>query len=91
MYHEVESPYAFLWHMREGLKRDGEVIVVDADRPPRRHGIPPRVLRCELGALGLTLTRFQPIASGDAYVAAFRIAGPRPAPAQIKACKAEKS
>ena len=91
MYHEVESPYAFLWHMREGLKPDGEVIVVDADRPPRRHGISPRVLRCELGALGLKLTRFQPIASGEAYVAAFRIAGPRPVPAQIKACKAEKN
>ena len=23
MYHEVQSPYAFLWHMREGLKPDG--------------------------------------------------------------------
>ena len=24
MYHEVESPYAFLWHLRDGLKPDGE-------------------------------------------------------------------
>jgi ubiquinone/menaquinone biosynthesis C-methylase UbiE len=90
MYHEVESPYAFLWHMREGLKANGEVIVVDADRPPRRHGIPPRVLQCELQALGLKLTRFQPIAAGEAYVAAFQIAGPRPEPAEVKACKAGK-
>jgi ubiquinone/menaquinone biosynthesis C-methylase UbiE len=27
MYHEVASPYAFLWHMRGGLKPDGLVIV----------------------------------------------------------------
>ena len=41
MYHEVQSPYAFLWHLREGLKPDGLVIVVDSDRPIKRHGIPP--------------------------------------------------
>ena len=38
MYHEVESPYAFLWHLRDGVKPDGLVIVVDsrpAGRPPR--------------------------------------------------------
>src|SRR3954471_24810185 len=28
MYHEVQSPYAFLWHMREGVKTGGQVIVV---------------------------------------------------------------
>jgi ubiquinone/menaquinone biosynthesis C-methylase UbiE len=86
MYHEVESPYAFLWHMRDGLKPDGEVVVVDADRPPRRHGIPPRLLQCELAAVGLKLTRFAPITGGEAYLAAFRIAGPRPEPRRIKAC-----
>ena len=47
MYHEVQSPYAFLWHLREGLKPDGEVVVVDADRPTKRHGIPPPLLTCE--------------------------------------------
>ncbi len=25
MYHEVQSPYAFLWHLREGVKPDGLV------------------------------------------------------------------
>ena len=87
MYHEVESPYAFLWHLREGLKPGGEVIVVDADRPPRRHGMPPRQLECELNALGLKLVRFQSIAEGEAYFAAFQAALPRPRPGQIKACK----
>src|SRR5579885_1560232 len=41
MYHEVASPYAFLWHMREAIKPDGQVIVVDSNRPVKRHGIPP--------------------------------------------------
>lgn len=88
VYHEVESPYAFMWNLREGLKADGEVIVVDADRPPKRHGMPPQLLRCELNAVGLKLVRFQPITGGEAYFAAFRIAGPRPEPGKIKACKA---
>jgi ubiquinone/menaquinone biosynthesis C-methylase UbiE len=87
MYHEVESPYAFLWHMRDGLKPDGQVIVVDADRQPRRHGIPPRLLACEFAAVGLKLVHFQPIAEGENYFASFRIAGPRPEPEQIRACR----
>ena len=88
VYHEVESPYAFMWNLREGLKPDGEVIIVDADRPPKRHGMPPQLLRCELAAVGLKLVRFEPITGGEAYFAAFRAAGPRPEPRQIKACKA---
>jgi ubiquinone/menaquinone biosynthesis C-methylase UbiE len=87
MYHEVTSPYAFLWRLREGLKADGEVIVVDSDRPPRRHGMPPKLLQCEFAALGLKLSRFQPITGGEAYFAAFRVAGPRPQPDKIKPCK----
>ena len=87
MYHEVSSPYALLWHLREGLKPDGEVIVVDSNRPPKRHGMPPQLLRCEFAAVGLTLSRFEPITSGEAYFAAFRIAEPRPEPREIKPCK----
>lgn len=88
MYHEVESPYAFLWHMREGLKPDGQVIVVDADRPTKRHGTPPKLLQCEFAALGLKLVTYERIEEDEAYFAAFQIAGPRPAPEQIKPCKA---
>ena len=33
MYHEIAEPYAFLWHLSPALKADGELIVVDADRP----------------------------------------------------------
>lgn len=87
MYHEVQSPYAFLWHMREGLKPDGEVIVVDADRPTRHHGTPPDLLRCEFAAVGMQAVQMTKLTGGDAYLTAFRLAGPRPAPAAIKPCK----
>ena len=86
MYHEVSSPYAFLWHLRGGLKADGEIIVVDADRPTKRHGTPPERLLCEFAALGLTPARQHPIPGADAYFVAFRLSGPRPVPAAIKPC-----
>jgi predicted methyltransferase len=88
MYHEVDSPYAFLWHIRDSLKPGGLIIVVDADRPPQRHGLPPMQLRCEFEAVGLTMRAFQPIENGDAYFAAFAPAGPRPKPGDIKPCSA---
>lgn len=87
MYHEVQSPYAFLWHLREGLKPDGLVIVVDADRPTNRHGIPPAMLQCELGTVGLRPVKFARLEDSEAYFMAFRAAGPRPAPDRMRACK----
>jgi SAM-dependent methyltransferase len=87
MYHEVTSPYAFLWRMREGLKDNGEVIVVDADRPTRRHGIPPDLLKCEFAAVGLDQVRTAPIAGTDGYFTAFVASHPRPQPGAIRACK----
>jgi ubiquinone/menaquinone biosynthesis C-methylase UbiE len=87
MYHEVASPYAFLWHMREGLKPGGTVVVVDADRPVERHGMPPEQLKCEFRALNLEPVKFAMLAGGEAYFTMFRIAGPRPAPDAIKPCR----
>lgn len=87
MYHEVASPYAFLWHMREGLKPSGLVVVVDANRPVERHGMPPEELKCEFAALNLKPVKFSMLTGGEAYFMAFRIAGPRPAPEAIRACK----
>jgi predicted methyltransferase len=86
MYHEVASPYAFLWHLRDALKPGGLIIVVDANRPPQRHGLPPAELKCEFAAVGLQMRSLQPIESGDAYFASFEPVGPRPQPGQIKAC-----
>ncbi len=87
MYHEVTSPYAFLWRLREGLKPGGQIIVIDADRPIRRHGMPPDLLKCEFGAVGLDLDAMATIASGDAYFAAFRAERERPEPRDIRPCK----
>ncbi|MBA2636444.1 MAG: methyltransferase domain-containing protein [Sphingomonas sp.] len=87
MYHEVTSPYAFLWHLRDGLKQGGQVIVVDADRPPQRHGFPPALLKCEFAAVGLQLRKLEPIAGADAYFAAFEAVGERPEPSAIEACE----
>ena len=89
MYHEVEQPYEFIWHLRQGLKPDGTIVVVDADRPVKRHGMPPRELSCELAALGLKQVEARRLAGSDAYYMAFQIALPRPAPGAIKACKAK--
>ena len=87
MYHEVTSPYAFLWHVREALKPGGQIVVVDANRPPDRHGMPPALLRCEFAAVGLRMTRLQPLDGSDSYFAAFEVAADRPRPSAIKPCK----
>jgi ubiquinone/menaquinone biosynthesis C-methylase UbiE len=87
MYHEVSSPYAFLWHLRDGLKPGGRVIVVDANRAPQRHGFPPALLKCEFAAVGMQLRTLEQIAGADAYFAAFEAVGEKPRPDDIKPCK----
>ena len=87
MYHEVTSPYAFLWHMREGVKPTGVVVVVDSNRPVKQHGMPPAQLKCEFAALGLQPVKFSVLTGGDVYLMAFRLAAPRPAPDKIEPCK----
>ena len=89
MYHEVEQPYAFLWHLRDGLKPGGLVVVVDARRPVRKHGMPPALLQCEFASLGLTRLREAPLDGSDAYMALYAATEKRPDPAAIKPC-AEK-
>ena len=86
MYHEVQSPYAFLWHLRDGVKPDGRVVVVDADRPVKQHGIPPRQLKCEFAAVGMDPVKFQMLTGGEVYFMSFRLARPKPAPEQIVPC-----
>lgn len=87
MYHEVQSPYAFLWHARGGLKPGGELILVDANRPVKQHGIPPGQVKCEFAALGLEPAKYSVLTGGEVYFTAFRIARPRPEPDKIQPCK----
>src|SRR3954469_20140320 len=62
MYHEVQSPYAFLWHLREGVKPDGLVVVVESNRSVKQHGMPPATLKCELAALNMQAVKFNMLA-----------------------------
>lgn len=88
MYHEIQRPAEFLWHLRPALKRNGSVVVVDSDRPTDRHGTPPRLLVCEFAAVGYQLARFERLPDSEAYFARFEARGSRPEPAQIPSCPA---
>ncbi|HVI97430.1 MAG TPA: class I SAM-dependent methyltransferase [Sphingomonas sp.] len=87
MYHEIQEPYEFLWRLRPSLAPDGEVIVVDADRVPQNHGMPPKLLECEFAAVGYKLVEKREMPSAGGYLAAFRAVGPRPEPEAIKPCR----
>lgn len=87
MYHEVDRPYEFLWHLRQGLKPGGLVVVVDASRPVKRHGMPPALLECEFASLGLARVKQSSLDAAESYMALFRVAAPLPPPAAIKPCK----
>ncbi len=86
MYHEVQSPYAFLWHLREAVGKGGLVVLVDANRAVKQHGITPEQARCEFAALGMAPVAFHALRGGDTYLQTFRIAGPRPDPEKIVPC-----
>ena len=86
MYHEVQEPYAFLWRMRPALRKGGQVIVVDVDRPTDEHGIPPQLLFCEFAAVGFKLVEFVRKPELAGYYAQFEAVGERPAPPDIVPC-----
>ena len=86
MYHEIESPYEFLWHIHPALRDGGRIVVVDADRPTNRHGTPPELLRCEFAAVGFRRVDYRPMPKIGGYLAMFERAGPRPDPDAIAVC-----
>jgi SAM-dependent methyltransferase len=88
MYHEIQRPSEFLWHLRDALKPTGTIVVVDADRPTTRHGTPPRLLMCEFNAVGYDLKRFERLPDSESYFAWFAPRGPKPAPQDIPVCGA---
>lgn len=91
MYHEIASPYAFLWHLHPALKPGGRVIIVDSDRPTGDHGTPPLLLQCEMAASGFRLVDYQDAAFAGGYFAAFEARQDRPAPETIKPCPNKKA
>ena len=86
MYHEVAEPYAFLWRMWPALKDDGEVVVVDVDRPTDQHGIDPLLLGCEFRSVGFELLSFSVKPELAGYYARFKRAATRPEPEDITPC-----
>ncbi|WP_242128872.1 methyltransferase domain-containing protein [Sphingobium sp. Sx8-8] len=86
MYHEIAEPYAFLWNLSPALKANGELIVVDANRPTDQHGTPPRLLACELAAMGFRLEELIPKPTAGGYFARFKRIAARPAPSSIVPC-----
>jgi ubiquinone/menaquinone biosynthesis C-methylase UbiE len=91
MYHEIESPYEFLWRLRPALAPGGQAVVVDADRPTENHGTPPELLKCEFAAVGYRQVSMKPMPSAGGYIAIFEAEGERPEPATIKACRSGKT
>jgi predicted methyltransferase len=88
MYHEIEDPYEFLWRLRPTLLPGGQIVVVDADRPTGAHGIPPKLLACEMAAVGYKVVDQHPMPTEGIFLMRFTPSGERPAPEAIKVCKA---
>lgn len=86
MYHEIEEPYAFLWRLWPALRGDGEVIVVDGNRPIAQHGTPLPQLICEFQAVGYRPVEFIEKPNAGGYLARFVRARTRPAPGDIRVC-----
>ena len=91
MYHEIEQPYEFLWRMWPALRKDGQVIVVDIDRPTDQHGIDPLLLSCEFDAAGYELVAFKDAPELSGYYAQFKAAATRPEPGEIEPCRGSRS
>jgi hypothetical protein len=89
MYHEIEQPFALLYHLVPAFRAGGRLAIVDQNAPTFNHGTPPDLLRCELAAVGYRQVSFAKLEDDDAYLAIF--APPalkdRPQPLAIKACK----
>jgi ubiquinone/menaquinone biosynthesis C-methylase UbiE len=87
MYHEIESPYEFLYNLQPALAPGGRVAIVDLDRPTVSHGTPPALLRCELEAVGYRQIELQPLVPAQGYLAIFEVPDRRPEPATIRRCR----
>jgi len=86
MYHEVSEPYAFLWRLHPAMRKGGQVIVVDVDRPVDQHGIAPQLLFCEFERFGYRLVEFVRKPEIAGYYAQFEVADERPDPRDIEPC-----
>jgi len=86
VYHQVAEPYPFMWRLRPALRKGGQLIVVDVDRPADQHGIAPKLLFCEMDRVGFRLVEFVRKPELAGYYAQFEAVGERPEPSEIEPC-----
>lgn len=86
MYHEIENPFEFLYHLRPALVPNARIGIIDADRPTQDHGTPPALLRCELAAVGYRQVDFLPLTPAEGYLAIFVPPDALPPVETIKPC-----
>jgi SAM-dependent methyltransferase len=87
MYHEIENPYEFLYRLEPSLAPTARVAIIDMDRPTRRHGTPPALLRCELAAVGYRQLDLVWLAPADGYLAVFARPDALPPVGAIRPCR----
>lgn len=83
MYHEITRPFELMWHLSAAMKSGGTVAILDQDGPTDRHGTPPALLTCELGALGFVAGSRETLGDGM-YVALFTAPAAPLAPATVR-------
>jgi ubiquinone/menaquinone biosynthesis C-methylase UbiE len=87
MYHEIENPYEFLYHLRGSLNAGARVAVVDVDKRTENHGTPPALLRCEMAAVGFRQVDFTGLAPADGYLAVFVPPDALPSISTMRPCR----
>ncbi len=85
MYHEIAQPYTLMWQLHDTLRPGGQVAIVDTYRGTAFHGTPPKLLRCELAAIGFRQTSFHDLGEAGGYLALF-VPVARPRPETVRAC-----
>ncbi len=87
MYHEIASPYEFMYRLRAALAPSARVGIVEVDKPTQDHGTPPALLQCELAAVGYRLVTLTSLAPADGYLAIFVPPDTLPEPDSIRPCR----
>ena len=72
------------------MKSESQIGIVDLDRPTDEHGTPPKLLRCELQAVGYREIGFHVLRGGVGYLAIFTPPLHAPSPSAIVPCKLER-
>ena len=88
MYHEIQQPFGLLENLLPALRPGARVAILDTTRVTQEHGTPPRLLDCELQAVGFRRVATLPLEGGTEYLAVFEPPAHAPAPESVKPCPA---